>query len=253
MSEYFTEKRNLRKYAYFSAYFIIYILLFEFIVPAGRIFPKPALILESFSSLQIHYGFLLNALYTVSGIYVSMVLAYGAVWLLRARIIGVLLNAADFQGSLRLFKYFTVIPFITIYIYWFPVSNLSEILFTFLASLIFLLNVLSHRVGTVNRAYIEPFLPLKAESSFLYKNIYWKSLKPALFNSFQRLNIYLWTIVLFFEFVKGYMGIGNIYRLALSYKDISGLAAMSVLLAVIIALGGYVIKVLNRKVITWET
>ncbi|MGE5432011.1 MAG: hypothetical protein ACM3QX_13100 [Syntrophomonadaceae bacterium] len=253
MSEYFSEKRNLRKYAYFSAYVLIYILLFEFVVPAGRILPKPSLILESVSSLQIHYGFFMNALYTVSGIYLPMVLAYLVIWLLRVQLTGAALKAGDFLDSLRLFKYFTVISFITIYIYWFPVSNLSEILFTFLISLIFLLNVLSHGVHTVNRAYIEPFLPLKAEDSFIYKNIYWKSLKPAIFNSFQRLNIYLWTIVIFFEFVKGYMGIGNIYRLALSFKDLSGLAAVSVLLAVIIAAGGYIIKLLNRKVITWET
>lgn len=253
MSEYFTEKRNFRKYAYFAAYVLLYVFIFEFAVPSGKILPRPSLVLESIPSLQIHYGFLSNALYTVSGIYLSMLLAYGLLWLLRVWLIGVFIKAGYFLDSLRLFRYFTVISFISLYVYWFPVSNLSEILFTFLISFIFLLNILSRGVHTVNRAYIEPFIPLKKEDSFLYKNIYWKSLKPAIFNSLEKLNIRLWTIVLFFEFAKGYMGIGNIYRLALSFKDLSGLAAISLLLALIIALGSLVIKLLKRKVITWET
>ncbi|MGE5353973.1 MAG: ABC transporter permease [Acidobacteriota bacterium] len=253
MSEYFREKRSLRKYAFFTAYVLLYIIFFEFIVPSGWVLPKPSLVLEAIPSLQVHYGLLINVLYTVSGIYLSMVLSYGVVWLLRVQLIGAFLRWKDFPDSIRLFKYFTAISFLTIYVYWFPVSNLSEILLTFLISLIYLLNNLSSGVHTVNRAYIEPFLPLKKEDSFLYKNIYWKSLKPALFNSLERLNIYLWTVVTLFEFVKGYMGIGNIYRLALSFMDLSGLWAVSIILAVIVALGGLVIKLLKRKVITWET
>ncbi|HEX2867516.1 MAG TPA: hypothetical protein VHO03_10770 [Ignavibacteriales bacterium] len=253
MSEYFSEKRNFRKYALFSGYVLIYILLFEFIIPAGSFLPKPSLVLESFSSLQVHYGFLVNALYTVSGIYLSMVLAYGIIFLLRVPLLGLLLKRRDFLDSLGLFKYFTAISFITLYVYWFPVSNLSEILFTFLVCLIFLINTVSLSAAGVKRSYIEPFIALKAEDSFLYGNVYWKGIKPGLFASFERLNLYLWSIVLFFEFVKGYMGLGNIYRLALSFKDLSALLAASVLVAVMIALGELIIKLLNRKLITWES
>ncbi|MCU7494233.1 MAG: hypothetical protein HF314_18200 [Ignavibacteria bacterium] len=252
MSEYFSEKRKLRKYAWFLAYLLAYILIFEFLIPPGRILPGPSLVLESFPSLQMHYGFLKNALYTTSGIYLSMVLAYGLIWLFRVWVTGLLLRAKDFLESIRLFRYLTAISFITIYIYWFPVSNLSEILFTFLLALGYLLNVISRDLGKVKRSYIEPFIALKKEDSFLYKNIYWQSVKPSLFSSLQRLNIRLWSIVLFFEYVKAYMGIGNIYRLALSFNDISGLVAISVLSGLIIALGEYVLKLLKRKVITWE-
>lgn len=252
MSEYFSEKRNFSKYALFSAYVLIYIILFEFLIPAGSFLPKPSLVLESFSSLQVHYGFLVNALYTVSGIYFSMVIAYVVIFLLRVPLIGLLLKGRVFLDSLRLFKYFTAISFIVLYVYWFPISNLSEILFTFLICLIFFINTVSLSLGSVKRSYIEPFIALKAENSFLYRNVYWKGIKPYLFASFERLNLYLWSIVLFFEFVKGYMGLGNIYRLALSFKDLSGLMAASVLIAVMIAIGGLIIKLLNRKLITWE-
>lgn len=252
MSEYFSEKRNFRKYALFSAYVLIYILLFEFLIPAGSFLPRPSLVVESFSSLEIHYGFLLNALYTVSGIYLSMVIAYSVVFLLRVPLISLMLKRRDFLDSLRLFKYFTLMSLVTLYVYWFPVSNLSEILFTFLISLTFLINTVSLSLGGVKRSYVEPFLALKKEDTFLYRNIYWKSIKPVLFSSFERLNLYLWSVVLFFEYVKGYMGLGNIYRLALSFKDLSGLVAASVLIAVIIALGELIIRLLSRKVITWE-
>lgn len=253
MSEYFIKKRSLRKYALFTAYVLLYIILFEFVVPAGKVLPKPSLVLEAIPSLQVHYSLLINLLYTVSGIYMSMVLSYGAVWLLRVQLTGAFLRWTYFPDSIRLFKYFTAISFLALYVYWFPVSNLSEILLTFLISLVYLLNIFCSGVQKVNRAYTEPFIALKKEDSFLYKNIYWKSLKPALFNSLERLNIYLWTVVTLFEFIKGYMGLGNIYRLALSFMDLSGLAAVSIILALAAALGGLVIKLLKRKVITWET
>lgn len=253
MSEYFSDKRNLKKYVYFSAFILLYILLFEFLIPANTTFPGLSLIFESFLSMQLHYGFLKNALYTVSGIYLPMLAAYGVIRLFRTPLTGFLSAARDFTASLRLFKYFPVISIVTIYIYWFPVSNLSEILFTFLISIFYLLNVFIAGLGNVNRAYTDPFTALGAGKSFIYKNVLWKSLQPELLRSLQSLSFYLWTIVLFFEFIKGYMGIGNIYRLALSFNDISGLAAISILSALIIALGSWVIKLLSNKVIDWET
>lgn len=252
-NRYLIEKDGKLKYIFIAGILILYIILFEFILPVNKILPKPSLLYETFFSLQVHYNLIINALYSVSGIYIPMLAAYLCLYLFAGWIIRILRSPGIFAAFLKIIKYFPIPGFVVIYAYWFPQSNISELFFTLIISLVYLFRRLKKEIPRTRQEYIDPFISVGADHTFINKNIIWKSSQPAVFGSLRRLNFYLWSVMLFFEYVKGAMGIGNIYRLALSYQDLSALIAVSIIICLIIFVADQIIKLLNIKLIEWES
>ena len=63
-------------YKYIISYFVLWILLFEFILPVNNILPRPSVVLMSFSALWNYYRLPINFMATVSAVYLSILLAY---------------------------------------------------------------------------------------------------------------------------------------------------------------------------------
>ncbi|MGA8265020.1 MAG: hypothetical protein WB779_11305, partial [Ignavibacteriaceae bacterium] len=74
MASSITSKRSPLIFILF--YFILWIILFEFILPANNILPKPSIVFQSFGALWEDYHLPSNYLNTVSSVYLSIIIAY---------------------------------------------------------------------------------------------------------------------------------------------------------------------------------
>lgn len=244
--------RQYSKYLIWLIPVIIYAVLFDFLFPLNKVLPGFVLIFESIGALFTTYQLPFNLFYTASGIYVSILAAYLIIYLTAGNIIEVFKNNKDTLKSISILQYIPLPGIIIIFIFWFPASNLAEYIFSISYSLIFLCKIVLLNIKTVRKEYIISAQSLRISTSQIYSKIYWKSVQPAVFKSLSSLHTSLWTIMIFYEFIKGDLGIGYIYRLALEYNDVSILLTLSLIIGLVVFTGNFVIKILYRKIIFWE-
>ena len=247
------KKKELPLYTYWLIIIAVYFVLFEFILPVNSFLPRPLLIIDSIAPLFKDYNLLRNLFYSASGIYIGIFLGYLLIWAFPVFFISILKNKVTLISSLGKLRYFPLAGIVALFIFWFPYSSISEYLFTVAFSLFFLLSVLFKETGLVKSEYVDSALSLGFTQKAIYKNIYWKSCEPVVFHSMIKLHLILWNVMLFFEFLKGGFGIGDIYRRALLYKDLSALITISIIFIIILFTGEYILKVLNKKFIHWES
>jgi len=244
----------VRKYTnlYWIIPLIIYVLLFEFVLQLNNILPGPSLIIESLSALLNIYALIFNLFYTASGIYVSITAAYFLLYFTAGPSIAFIKRNND---ALRVFsglKYFPLAGFIVLFVFWFPVSNIAEYIFSITLSLVFLYHALYANITNVKTEYIKSALALGMSSSEIYSRVYWKSLQPFVFKNLIILHNGLWTIMIIFEIIKGDLGIGYIYKQALEYNDVSVIFTLSLIVMLVLFTGNIVLKYLSKKIIFWE-
>ncbi|HEX2982886.1 MAG TPA: hypothetical protein VHO28_05010 [Ignavibacteriales bacterium] len=68
----------------------------------------------------------------------------------------------------------------------------------------------------------------------------------------KNIHLYVFNILIFFEFIRGSYGIGSLYKLTFQYNDFSGFLIVSVFLAAIFYIGDLAIEALKNKLINWE-
>ncbi|MCL5028839.1 MAG: ABC transporter permease subunit [Bacteroidetes bacterium] len=234
-------------------YFFLWIILFEFILPVNNILPKPSVVLLSFSALWNDYKLPVNFLSTVGAIYISLALAYIIVWSIKIYLIKSNHFISDFLLSLHWFSNF--IPWIILgifLIYWLPSSEYIKYIFVFLISFFFIIVHLKQELRNVKKEYIESAISLGADEKTISKKIIWKSIQPQLFNHLITLHFQLWSLAIIFEFISGGYGLGNIYRRALEYKDISAIFTITIITGITIFLGSQLIKYLKNKFYHWS-
>lgn len=240
------------KYLYWLLPVILYIILFEFIVPFSKVLPGPTLIWESLPALFKSYSLLFNLFYTASGIYVSMLAAYGFIYFTAGKTISFLHRNSVLVNIYSGLRYFPLAGLIAIFVFWFPVSNAAEYIFSISFAVIFLCGIIIANISRVKSEYIDSARSLGIKQSEIYSGVYWKSIQPALFRGVRKLHLRLWTVMIFFEFIKGDLGAGYIYRQALDFRDVSVLFTLSLIIMLAVFAGETVLKFLNKKIIYWE-
>ena len=243
--------KNFHKFLFL--YFILWILLFEFILPLNNILPKPSVVLLSFNDLLSDYKLLVNFLSTVCAIYFSLALAYLVVWLIRSYLIKSSHVVSDFVLSLHWFGEF--IPWIILglfLIYWFPSSEYVKYIFIFSISFFSIITHLRQELKTVKTEYFDSGISLGADEKIISKKIIWKEIQPKLFNHLKILNFQLWSLAIIFEYVSNQNGLGVIYRHALEYKDLSALFSNTLITGISVYLGSQLILYLKNKFYHWS-
>jgi ABC-type nitrate/sulfonate/bicarbonate transport system permease component len=248
------KKSYLRKIHYIIfTYLILWILLFEFLLPVNDIFPKPSIVAESFPDLWTDYELPVNYLSTISVIYISLFLSYYLLKVLSPYIVEKENSVSLFINSLEWFSAY--IPGILIgllLIYWFPESEYTEFIFAFAAAFTSLVIRFQNESENLNEEYL-----LAAESLGLKKKkadraITWNILKPKLFEHFFSLHFYIWPMLIVFEFIKGGLGLGVIFREALNYNDLSALFSVFIITGLSIFLGTIILKYIRNKFVFWS-
>ena len=234
-------------------YFILWIILFEFILPVNNILPKPSIVFQSFGALWEDYNLPFNFLDTVAAIYLSIIVAYLLVHFLSHFFVANRNFLTDFIHSFNWFSKF--LPGILIgflLIYWFPDSVVIEFIFAFSTSFLSFIIFLQNKIEKLPSEYTDAAKSLGISEKRIRKEIIWKSVQPEIFNHIYELHLYIWSLLIAFEFIKGNSGLGNIFRLALQYKDLSALFSTFIIVGVTIFLGKTVISYLNKKFAFWS-
>ena len=251
MTSPFASKRSPLIFVLF--YFILWIILFEFILPANNVLPKPSVVFQSFGALWEDYHLPSNFLNTISSIYLGIIIAYLLTHFLSHFFVTRKNFITDFIHSLNWFSKF--LPGILIgflLIYWFPRSIVIEFVFAFFTSFLSFIIFVQKKIETLPAEYIDSARSLGMSETRIRKEVIWKSLQPDIFNHIYELHLYIWSLIIAFEFIKGNYGLGNIFRQALLYRDLSALFSTFIIVGITIYLGKVIISYLNKKFAFWS-
>jgi len=233
--------------------FILWILLFEFVLPQNNILPRPGIVLISIPALFEDYHFVTNFIITISSIYFPGILAFLFIYSIRKYIFkdsGFLKYFIQFVSQIA--GFIPSLLAVILVVYWFRNSFLIEYCFSFLISVLWWMIALYSAGKTRNEDYFAAFKSLGANMSFLDKYILWHEIKPVIFRKLFRFHLNLWLLILIFEFFENMYGFGTILKRTVEYNDLSALVLMSIIIPFIIFLGYSLIKYLENKYIFWE-
>jgi putative hydroxymethylpyrimidine transport system permease protein len=243
-----------RKYIYFLlGLILIWIILFEFILPPNHVLPGPSITFISIFSLFKEYQFLNNMLSSISAIYLSSITAGLFIWIFKRY----LFNSKNLVGFLKYpMKLISgILPGVFIglfFIFWFPDSEYYKYVFIFFISSVYLLIKAENELKKVGSEFNDAIASLGIGKNLIFDKIYWKVIEPVLIESLVELHIFLWSILIVFEIIKGGSGIGTVLRNTLLNKDLAGLFASFLLISVIILVGDIIIKYFKNKFFSWS-
>lgn len=252
----FSEKLNKKRIVYYFlfAYLLLWIILFEFVLPVNRILPKPSIVFLSLGDLWHIYNFGLNYLSTFSIIIFSIVSAYFLVWLFRMPLSGENAVTYGFITSAEwISNYIPGVISGLLLIFWLPDFEFVDLIFAFSSVLVSLVIKFKKEIKSVRPEYIDSIRSLGATEKFIAEKVIWKSIEPELFDHLIKLNFYLWTVLIIFEYIKGTHGLGSVLRLTIQFNDLSAfftsLMVIGLSVFIIILLG----SLIKRKYFFWET
>lgn len=251
-----TSQKNYGKnIVYFLiSYFLLWIILFEFILPSNHILPKPSIVIDSFSALWKDYHLLRNFFSSTASVYISIIAAYYLIRVLNRFLLHEKAGIRNFIFSIEWFsKYLPGIVIGFLLIYWFPQSEYIKYLFIFIVVFNSLLIRHSGLSSKINQAYIDSALSLGAGSAAISDKVIWKSIQPDLMAHIFESHLYFWTMLILFEFANYGYGFGSILRRALEFKDLSALVAAMIILGIIIFTGAQIIKFSKNKFFFWSS
>ncbi len=236
-----------------AGYFLLWIILFEFVLPSNNFLPKPSIVFDSFGALWKDYHLLRNLISSIASVYISIIASYYLLKILNRYILHEKAGIRNFIFSLEWFsKYLPGIVLGFLLIYWYPQSEYIKYVFIFVVVFNQLLIKHSSLSMKINQAYIDSALSLGAGSSAISNKVIWRSMQPDLMNHIYDSHLYFWAMLVFFEFANYGNGFGSIFRRALEFKDLSALLAGMLILGVIIFLGSHIIKLSKNKLFPWN-
>ncbi len=240
-------------YRYLAAYLVLWIILFEFILPVNNILPKPSIVIESFPSLVTDYQLFPNYLSSVAVIYLSLFCAYYVIFF-TGRLQGKgNIIFKNFIFSLEWFsEYIPGIILGLLLIFWFPASEYIEFIFAFFYAFIPMMIKLQKAVHQVPDEYITSSHSLGLKSSYISKMVIWKFSQAEIFRSMKRIHFNLWLVLIAFEYIKGGYGIGNIFNKALIYVDLSAFFSALIITGLSVYLGNLALTYIYKKTIFWK-
>ena len=151
-----------------------------------------------------------------------------------------------------MFSYFTPFFFAILFVYWFHDSVLAEIFWALLYVIGYLCSVMYNQIQLTKNEYIDFARSLVIPKSKIYSSVVWKSCQSDISKTFPKLHFNLWILILVYEYISS-SGLGNIFKLVISYNDFSGLVVIGIILSVLIFLGNIFITHLNKKLVFWES
>jgi len=247
-------KNHLRKiYLFLLSYFILWIVLFEWLLPVNHILPKPSIVFESFPYLWNDYKLPLNYLSTISVVYISLFLSYFCVKILSPYIKEKDNFISTFINSFEWFSEF--IPGIIIallLIFWFPESEFVEFIFAFATAFTSLIIKFQNESENVKEEYLFAAQSLGLSEKKITQLVIWKDVQPKLMAHILNFHFYIWTVLIIFEFIKGGLGLGVIFRQALEYKDLSAIFSVFLITGLTIYFGNLSLRIIRNKFINWN-
>jgi len=240
-------------YLYIALYFLLWIILFEFILPVNNILPKPSIVIQSFPSLISDYNLLPNYISTIAVIYIALVTAYYTVRYL-SYLPGKENKAAiNFIYSLEWFsEYIPGIILGLLLIFWFPKSEYIEFIFAYLAAFFPMMIRLQNSRVKVPSEYILSARSMGFGEGYISRRILWKFSQAEILSHIQSIHLNLWLMLIAFEYIKGGYGIGNIFQRALIYNDLSAFFSAVIITGITVYIATTSLKYIKNRIIFWK-
>jgi ABC-type nitrate/sulfonate/bicarbonate transport system permease component len=235
----------------FTWLLFVYIVLFEFILPINKIIPKPTLLFESLIHIWRDYNLVFAFTTTASIIYLALICCWVYLYMGYSHYLRSDIFIKNSFNSLRYFKYLTVFFFAILFNFWFPNNLFGEFFFTFIIATFWSGKKLLEESKRVNEEYILVARNLGLTSIDICEMVYWKASLPALSNNIKRIHYYLWVVVLTYEFIGNFYGLGSIYRTIVAYNDFTALFVLAIMTSLIIWFGDYLIGLIIKRTIHW--
>jgi len=178
-------KTALQKNYWWIGFILVYIILFEFLIP-NAIFPKASILLDSVFSLRKDYDLLFNLFYSLSGIYLSLIISFLLLNYTAGFWISFLEKKYAATGFLKSFLFFPLVGLLLAVIYHFPVSVISEYVLWIIFSFVVLLGVVETKLRKVKSEYIESFQSIATIKSGMINQIKWKLIQPEIFDYLEK-------------------------------------------------------------------
>gem|GEM_PF-3476419 len=229
---------------------VIYVLLFDFVLPPLKAFPRVELIWESFLYLVAKHKILSGLGMILSGIYISFLVAFISLFLFKRQVFALLGNYPLFFRNLNIFGFATPLVFTGIFVLFFSDGILSEFAFLFILSLSFLINVFSENFPARYVTYEEAALGLGKNRREI-SNVVWKGLLPFVKESLPRFHKRIWLYVLLLQMFYA-SNLGGVFYQLIEFKDYAGFYAFAIALWIVIGVNHLIIKYFAEKVIFWD-
>lgn len=242
----------INRIKFFAALLFVYVVIFQFILPVNKFLPKPSLFIESFIYIWRDYQLLIAIGYTASLVYFSLIIGYLLIFIFRVLLIKFVNKFHNVILTLHLFRFvplFFILMFIS---YWFPTSIFAEYAFVVIIVIFHFLQRMQTEVDKVKNEYLVVARNLGVTNNKIYGQVYWKELQPGLFDSINRLHIYLWSFVLVYEFVCDAHGLGSTIRNSLAFGDFIALIYCTLFVTLISWCFGSLMKLVERKIVFWN-
>jgi ABC-type nitrate/sulfonate/bicarbonate transport system permease component len=233
-------------------YFLLWILLFELILPINNIFPKPSIVFQSLFDLFKNYQLRWNYLSTVSAIYFPLILAYYLVrvlfpFILQKTVISDIILSVEWFS-----RYIPGIILAMILIYWFPQSEFTKFIFAFLISFSAFMFRSKHLAENLGSEYSLALQSFGVKTNSISRKVIWKAIQPDLMAHIIRQNIYLWASVILFEYINLGYGLGTLLSKILQFKDLSALVMIFLIIGVSIFISTQLFKLIKNKFYFWK-
>lgn len=243
-------KQTIKNIKFIFSLVIIYVLVFELIISDNKYIPSPLVLSESILHIITVYNFFFALLFSFSIVYLSILLSFFIVYYFRGALIKNLIKYRNKTNLLSIFKYFPAFFVIIIFSVWFKENNTAEIVFCFLVSFFMLLKKINKLIIDVKEEHI--IFAHQINPKRIFSEVYWKSIFPKLYSYLYELQVYLWILILIYEFVSETRGVGFVYKLAFNYNDIGGLFSISIIMSIVLLLCNLFIKNFEKKKIYWS-
>ncbi len=243
---------NSKRFKFLLVLLFAYVVLFEFILPVNRVLPRPSLLLDSMIAVWRDYNLLYEISISTLIIYGAMIAAYLLIHLLRQPLLKTISLISGGLNLLRVFRFFPAFFYAVIFAYWFPDSLVAEFGFVLVAFVFYMLAEIRLSLPNVNNNYILVAGNLGVPENRVYSEVIWKELQPGVFSALGRMHYFAWILVLIFEYIGNYAGLGHVYNAALTYNDFAGLFSIAIYASLLILLGDFLVKYAKKRLIYWD-
>lgn len=252
INKFFISKRSKVILPFLSAILFVYIVLFEFILPANKILPKPSVLIDSIYPLFLEYNFIVELSITLAVIFLTMLIAYLSINYSLPLLIKISNQFANLKELITLGNY--IIPLFLIFIFeqWFDGSLYAEFIFSFILIISNLKIVVIQEAGNTNQAYWNSAKSLGLSDNEVLKKVVLKEIQPKLIHSLISNNASIWGFIFVYEYVCKSHGIGSIFYTAIKYNDLSIIVFLIIISMVLIFLSNLLLTYIKQKFVFWN-
>ncbi len=233
------------------SFLLIWAVLFEFVLVANGILPKPSSAFYAVKDIINIYHFLPNLFFSVGAITFGLLFSVVLVFIFKKLLLNKTLFSDIIFAVNKLKHFIPVIILSSFLILWFTDSIYTEYIFIFLIGFVYLSSEIIIKIDKKDQVYLLAAKSLKLPGR-IRNEIKFKQLLPMLDDSFLNLHFILWGVMLTFEFVQNQWGFGTIIFNSLKFRDMPTLFVVSLVIYILISAGYYIIKFLFNRFVYWE-